>query len=211
MSLDNILNYCSLASGVLPVIVATYTFKNLDRVLKTAAIFFFISIFFDLLLLTATELKVRNNSPFIHFFMAVSMVFWGLIYYHAFHIPLLKKITIILGALCLAAIGYNAIKELMFFPTLSYTVLSVVLNVLSLLYFYQLLNIKEFTHIEKQPMFWINAGVLFYFGINIFLFMLFERIVSHRQGDIWLIHDVTNIIANVLYSVGLLCKIQRTT
>ena len=74
MSLNNILNYCSLASGVLPVIVAIYNFKNLDRVLKIAAIFFFISIFFDFLLLTSTELKVRNNSPFIHFFMAVSII-----------------------------------------------------------------------------------------------------------------------------------------
>jgi hypothetical protein len=212
MTLANILNYLSLFSGVLPVAAALYNYKHLDKVLKIAAVFFIISSFFDILLFTIPKLGVKNNSPFLHLFTVISIVFYGLIYYHSFYIPLFKKITVALSILTLIVLGYNAIGDdkIMSFPTISYTFLSVVLNILSLLYFYQLLNNKEFTHIEKQAMFWINSGVLFYFGINIFLFMLFVRIESHNGGDLWVIHDLTNIFANVLYSVALLCKPQKT-
>jgi len=207
------MNYFSLFSGLLPVIAAIYNYKHLDKVLKIVATFFFISTFFDFLLYITPQLGVKNNSPFIHLFTVICIVFFGQIYYRSFHIPLLKKITLALCAITLVAIGYNAIagNSLMSFPTISYTFLSMVLNILSLLYFYQLLNVKEFIHIEVQPMFWLNSGVLFYFGINIFLFMLFERVVNTHAGDLWLIHDITNIIANLLYSVALLCKPQKTT
>ena len=212
MSLANIMNYLSIFSGLLPVIAAFYNYKYLDRVLRVIAIFFIISTFFDFLLFVTPLLGVKNNSPFIHLFMVIYVAFFGWIYYNSQQIPLLKKITVILSILALIAIGYNALdgSNLMSFPTVSYTSLSVVFNILSLLYFYQLLNGTAFTHIEKQAMFWFNSAVLFYFGINIFLFMLFERIVSHHGGDLWLIHDITNIIANILYSVALLCKPQKT-
>jgi hypothetical protein len=33
----------------------------------------------------------------------------------------------------------------------------------------------------------------------------------HEQEDYYMINLITNIIANILYSVGLLCKPQKTT
>jgi len=87
----------------------------------------------------------------------------------------------------------------------------VLLICFSLAYFFQLLSRQEFVHIEKQGLFWINAGVLFYFSINIFLFMLFKRMITAHQEGYYMINNITNIIANILYSVGLLCKPQKTT
>jgi hypothetical protein len=103
------------------------------------------------------------------------------------------------------------IEGLNTYPSISNTVLSLLLIVLSLSYFYQLLTRQEFIHIDKQGLFWINAGVLFYFSINIFLFMLFNKISKSAQADFNMIQSITNIIANLLYSVGLLCKPQKTT
>ena len=95
------------------------------------------------------------------------------------------------------------------YPSLSNTVLSILVTCFSLLYFYQLLTRQEFVHIEKQGLFWINAGMLFYFAINIFLFMLFKRILSEHQESLYMINNITNTIANVLFTVGLLCKPQN--
>jgi hypothetical protein len=212
MTLGNILNYLSLFSGLIPVMAGLYNYKNLDKVLKIAAIFFIISSFSDILLFIIPKFGVKNNSPFLHLFTVISILFYGRIYYLSFHIPFFKRITAALSILTIIVLAYNAISGdgIMSFPTISYTFLSVVLNVLSLLYFYQLLNNQVFTHIEKQAMFWLNSGVLFYFGINIFLFMLFVRMETNSGGDLWVIHDITNIFANVLYSVALLCKPQKT-
>lgn len=115
-----------------------------------------------------------------------------------------------IGILAFIAIIFGAFWDgLLSFPSFANSFLSVVFTLLSLLYFYQLLTASEFVHIEKQPMSWINSGVLIYFGINIFLFMLFDKFVKHAEDDVWIIHDLTNVVANIFYSIGFLCQNQR--
>ncbi len=213
MSAGLFLIYFSSFSGIFPVLAAIYNRKHLDKVLKIVALFFIISACFDLILTVTSKVGIKNNSPFIHLFMIVCALFFGRIYYYAFNSPALKKAAIGLAALSFAVTVWNGIygDTIMSFPTISFTFLSITLDILSLLYFYQLLNNTEFTHIEKQYMFWFNSGVLFYFAINIFLFMLFNRILKHYTGDVWIIHDYTNIIANLLYSIALLCKPKLKT
>ena len=213
MSVAYALNISSSVSGVFPVIAALYNYKHLDKVLKIAALFFLVSSLFDWVL-EFTKMVANNNLPAIHLFIAISIMFFAAIYYYAFFNPFLKKIVIILAAIALLIVIFNVIfvEGIWQYPSMSNTVLGVLLIFFSLAYFYQLLNRQEFIHIEKQGLFWINAGVLFYFSINIFLFMLLRRIIAaHQQEDYYMIHIITNIIANVLYSVGLLCKPQRTT
>ena len=95
------------------------------------------------------------------------------------------------------------------YPSISNTVLSILVTCFSLLYFHQLLTRQEFVHIEKQALFWINAGMLFYFAINIFVFMLFKRILSEHKVSLYVINNLTNIVANILFTVGMLCKPQN--
>jgi len=214
MTVDNILNYLSLFSGLFPVIAAIYRYKTLDPALKPMAIFFFVSALVDTLLLVMPRIGILNNWPLIHLFIVIMLVFFGRVYYQSFYIPGLKKTTAALCVLAFIAIIYGIFRDgLMFFPSFANSFLSVVFTLLSLFYFYQLLNAREFVHIEKQPMFWINSGVLIYFGINIFLFMLFDKFVKHAEDDVWIIHDLTNVVSNILYSIGFLCQnqLKKTT
>jgi len=121
--------------------------------------------------------------------------------------------ALIFGITSLAAMIFNVIfiEGMSIYPSVSNTVLCIFLILLSLVYFYQLLTRQEFTYIEKQGMFWINSGVLFYYAINIFLFMLFNKISNADKPNYYMMQWVTNIIANLLFSIGLLCKPQKTT
>jgi hypothetical protein len=214
MSLSYFLTLISALTGILPVLAALYNRKNLDNVLKTAAIFFLVSALFDLLEDLSIRMGIHNNEPLIHLFTVVSIAFYAAIYYQAFFKPLLKKAIILLSGLALLIVIFNVIfiEGIWEYPSLSITVLSVLVICFSLAYFYQIFNRQEFVHIEKQGLFWINAGVLFYFSINIFLFMLLRKIIAaHEEEGYFMIHIITNIIANILYSVGLLCKPQKTT
>jgi hypothetical protein len=103
------------------------------------------------------------------------------------------------------------IENIWTYPSISNTVVCLLLVILSLTYFYQLLTRQEFLHIDKQGLFWINSGVLFYYSINIFLFMLYNKMSISVRNDYYVIQYGTSIIANLLYSVGLLCKPQKTT
>jgi hypothetical protein len=145
----------------------------------------------------------------MHLYDMMAVIFFTVIYSKAFYKPVLKKMTLILGIMALAMMLYSSIfiEGLLVYPSISNTVLSMFLIVLSLTYFYQLLTRQEFMYIEKQGLFWINSGVLFYYSITIFLFMLYSKI-NHAYKEYYLMQSVTNIISNLLYSVGLLCKPQ---
>jgi hypothetical protein len=214
MSFALVLVYASVISGFFPVLAALYNYRQLNPVLKIMALFCLLSVIPDVFsLVTAYILKLTLNTLFLmHFYDLMAVVFFTAIYFKAFYASVLKKITLILGlvALLIMLVNFIFIEGISVYPSISNTVLSMFLIVLSLTYFYQLLSRQEFMYIEKQGLFWINSGVLFYHSITIFLFMLYNDINSAQKADYYMMQSVTNIIANLLYSVGLLCKPQKT-
>ena len=211
MSVASGLVILSTVSGFLPVLAALINYKNLDKVLKIAAIYFLASVVSDLVQQVMKSAGIPNNWPVIHIYIAISILLLGAMYIYAFFNPLLKKAIFIMAALTLAFGIANMIfmEGILDYPSMSNTLLSIMVICFSLIYFYQLLTRQEFVHIEKQGLFWINAGMLFYFAINIFLFMLFKRILHEHQEGFYMINNITNIIANILFTVGLLCKPQN--
>lgn len=209
----SVLTALSVLSAIFPLFAALLNYRRLDHILRIAAVFFIISALFDLALVLITAVRWGSKMYLIHLFIAISVIFFGLIYYHAFYAPVLKKITAFLASAVLLTVLLNAffIQGIRTYPSLSNTVQSVLFTALSLLYFYQLFNRQEFIHIEKQALFWINAGVLIYFSVNIFMFMLYNQLPSQERALYYEIHSVTNIFVNILYAIGLFCKPQKTT
>lgn len=205
--------YISIISGFFPVVAALYNHRHLDTVLKILAAYLIVSILVDLGLdIAASYFHVVNNYPALHLFIIATLLFFSVIYYKAFFTQALKITAVVISILTLllliaSLIFVEGMKE---YPTIANTLTAVPLIIFSLIYFYQLLNRQEFVHIEKQGLFWVNAGVLFYYSLTIFLFMLFKRLLS-INNEYYMIAHITNIIANILFSIGLLCKPQRTT
>jgi len=213
MSLVAALAFFSTGSSIIPVIAALFNYKHLDKIMKIVAAFFLVSALSDLTLGLMAYRNVYNNYPVIHVFILLSVLFFGAIYYYAFFNPALKNAILILAIVVALFCIINSIfiEGIWGYPSISNTVVGIFLIIISLAYFHQLLSRQEFVHIEKQGLFWINAGVLFYYSLNIFLFMLFTRIERAHLGDFYMIHNIVNIFANLLYSAGLLCKPQKTT
>jgi hypothetical protein len=210
MTKELIFDYVSTASGLFPVIAFIYNYRYLDRIAKVIGVFFILSAVSDILLRLLQEWGVNNNYPVIHIFVIINIIFFGFIYYKAFFIKRLKIVTVIMSVIALIITVYFT-KDILVYPSESNTASSIIFIILSLIYFYQLLSRQEFVHIEKQGLFWFNAGVLFYFSVNIFLFMLFNQIPEHDRPSYYIINSITNIIANLLYTTGLLCKPPKTT
>ena len=216
MSAADLFSTLSAISGIIPVLAALYNYRQLDKVLKIASLYFLASLLSDLLLQVTKRIEalhMANNWPLIHIYIVVSILLLAAMYYYAFFNPLIKKIIVIITSFVLAVVLVNIIfiEGLWDYPSISNTTLCVMVICFSLAYFYQLLTRQEFVHIEKQGLFWINAGMLFYFSTNIFLFMLFKRILLAHLEDYYMINNVTNIISNILFTVGLLCRPQKVT
>jgi len=200
-------DYISSASGILPVIAFAYSYGWLDRVSRIIGIFFVVSAISDVMQWVFPAFGMKNT-PVVHVFVIINIIFFGIIYHEAFVIKKIKTLTIILSALALVIALYFT-KNMLLFPSEANTASGIVFIVLSLIYFYQLLNRQEFVHIEKQGLFWFNAGVLFYSSTNIFLFMLFNMIPQDDLPTYFVINNITNIIANLLYTTALLCRPQK--
>ena len=200
----------SSISGFFPVVTAWYNYRHLDNVLKIAALFFLITSVFDPAMWLLAKSGSRNTMWMLHLNVLVSLSFYTIIYYKLFIKPIHKKITIAVAIITLFIMLYFN-RSLDEYPSVSNTTLSVQMILLSLIYFYQLLNPLKFIDIEKQSLFWINAGVLIYYSVNIFLFMIFTQIPVDDRHNYYIINSITNIIANILFSVGLFCKPQKTT
>jgi hypothetical protein len=213
MSIASVLVNVTIATDILPLLAALYNYRRLDPVLKWIAAFCLAAALFDFAELATSYFHVHNNYPLLHLYNLVAVLFFIVIYYKAFYETVFKKIALIIGIIALAGVIGNSIfiESIWRYPSVSNTILCLFLIIMSLTYFYQLLTRQEFIHIEKQGLFWVNAGVLFYFSINVFLFMLFNKFSPDEQADLHMLQSVTNIIANVLYSVGLLCQPQKTT
>lgn len=207
------LNDLSATSSILPILAAAINFRNLDSILRTAGVFFLIAGVCELILAFTIRAEIPNNMPMLHLFIAISITFFSTIYYKAFSSPSLRTVVLGLGSAAFLLVVINAIflQGIWIYPSLSNTVQSIIMITFSLLYFYQIFTRQEYIHIEKQGLFWINSGVLIYFSINIFLFMLFNLVIANQRQELYAIHSVTNIISNILYAIGLLCKPPKTT
>lgn len=204
------LQILSVISGVIPVIASLFNYKKIDVVLKIFTLYLLISFSFDIGFWLAQEYGTKNDMPGVHVYIAISLAFFTGIYYLLFVKAILKKIVITLTVITSCLVIYDAFS-IWNFPSISNTALSIFLIISSLIYFYQLLNRQEFIYIEKQGLFWINAGVLFYSAVNIFFFMIINQLPKEIQINVFMIHSTTNIIANLLFTVGLLCQPQKTT
>jgi heme A synthase len=204
------LQILSIISGVIPVIAAVFNYKQIDKVLKIFTAYLLISFLFDVGFWMAPLNGIKNDMPAVHLYLGISLAFLAVIYYKLFFNKALKITTLLLSSITLIVLLYNALK-IWEYPSVSNTALSVFLIILSLIYFYQLFNRQEFVYIEKQGLFWINAGILFYSAVNIFFFMILFKLPEGIQEKVFMIHSSTNIIANLLFTTGLLCKPQKTT
>ena len=77
----------------------------------------------------------------------------------------------------------------------------------ALIYYDHLLNKRPALYIMQYPFFWINSAVVYYFGLNLFLFAfsnyIFENLKDEEVIAVWAFHNVNNIIKNILFAVGL--------
>ena len=197
-------------SDLFPIVAILLFYKRFDGVMKVLSIFLIASALSDVLLDLVIVIYPHhgNTSPIYHVYLLSCIVLLGIVYYKAFFSAFIKKAVLFSTALVflIGVINVAFLEKIYEYPSITNTALSLMLIVFSLLYFYQILSRQEFIHIEKQSFFWINTAILFYYSVTIFLFMLLKKLSVEQVGQYYIINTVTNVISNILFTVGLLCK-----
>lgn len=208
----------SAFSALLPVSVAFSRFNQYDRQLRIVAVFVLVSLGFDYTFHVLNGLRVGNNFPVAHALVVVSSWFLGRIYELVFaDLPRLQK-GVRLGTWVL--IGFAVLNTLPFsdwfdglwkMPARSLTAQGLFFVPLTLAYLYRLFTAEQpILYLDRTGMFWVNSAVLIYFTLNIFAFSLWNDMNESKSALSYVIHAGVNLIANVFYAVGLLCKTSST-
>lgn len=105
------------------------------------------------------------------------------------------------------ALTYTPRLDTTEFSPVQHFIESIVLLGLALLYFRQLLQPPiTLAPLEREPMFWISAGVVLYFAGNSLIFLTSNLTLWHSRElsiSVWAIHALLYSFLNCFYLVGL--------
>lgn len=79
---------------------------------------------------------------------------------------------------------------------------SLIIIILSLLFFKKTLGSLEYSNILNNPQFWMNSGLLIYFTGNLFLFAFGNLIHNDSLYYLWHIHNFIQLIYSSLLAIA---------
>jgi hypothetical protein len=98
------------------------------------------------------------------------------------------------------------------FNTHSNSIGSILFSLIILCHFYVLFRDLPYTHIYQIPVVWISFAFLFYLSGTLILFLSNNLLVEHYSSAhriVWIIHNLCNIIKNLLLGLALWFNYQN--
>lgn len=150
-----------------------------------------------------------QNHFLVNIFSYLDIVFWSYYFYQILSNKISKGIVMALFSLTLT---FNIFSHLFLsqdfnrLDSFAISVSYISLIMMSILYFYQLLNSLEINDLFQYPHFWINSAVLIYFSGSFFMFIYGEYITFSADESInqySLINDYLLFFHRIFLAIGL--------
>ncbi|MDZ4756526.1 MAG: hypothetical protein SGJ10_00120 [Bacteroidota bacterium] len=157
-----------------------------------------------------------NNMPLLHIFTIIEFFLFATIYYIYFSNHQLAKRMIAISSFLFLL---SAVLDATYFNgfwrsnTISHSVESIILVMFSLLYFFSFFKEISEEEVWKKSMFWLSSGVVIYFSINIFLFMLANYLLKKNYNLVdqgYNMHAFINIFVNIIFAISFICLRKKT-
>lgn len=206
ISLSQIFFTLASYSTLIPLIVAIYNRNKLDYPLKYLSYLIYFSACIEIIS-AILWWQEENNLPLLHIFVVVEFILIGWMYqlhlyklYNRYLIPVL-----IVAFSIFSIINSLFIQSIYTFNTYARPIGNLLFIIFAISYYYKLLKELKIRYLERNPMFWINTGILIYFSGSLFLFIFSNYLLKQTQLNnlFWSIHAGLNVFINVLYAIGL--------
>ena len=93
------------------------------------------------------------------------------------------------------------------YQTLMWVISAMIMIIYSISYFFYSISTITLSAYFGYSLIWINMGVMIYFCLNLFLFMMGNYVLTQLDPEtgalIWSSHNVNNIIKNILFAIGI--------
>lgn len=199
----------SQASILLPIYTGLVNYKKLTKQYRILFYFFVASAGIEVLS-EVMKATVSNNMPCMHLLVPIELFMLSIIYYDHFRESKALRLTIVINALIFTAVWVAdsfVINSIWDFKSFSRTYAAVSLLCYALIYFHFMFRRDTEHYSSRHPMYWVNTGVIIYFGSNLLYFMPTDLLLRHHHAaNIGLyFHNALNIIANCLYAQAFRC------
>ncbi|MGC1240791.1 MAG: hypothetical protein WA874_04340 [Chryseosolibacter sp.] len=144
------------------------------------------------------------NSYYILLFLLLS---W--FYYEALFVNTRKVLIWIglVGYLLSFGLVTMYVQSFSEYQSLMWLITAIIMIIYSIAYFFFSLSSIVTSDSLGYSLIWINVGVMIYFCLNLFLFVMGNYVLTQLDPEmsalIWSSHNVNNIIKNVLFALGI--------
>jgi hypothetical protein len=208
MTLYYVLIKLSQASVLIPLAVGLGYYKYLNQYFRIFLLYFVVAFGVELLAVWATA-NLGYNVFLLYGLIPFEFAVFIYVFFSAFtDNDKLKKMILAGSVLFLLAVALDLnIHGIFMHPSISRTFESVFLIILALQYFYNFFK-HNVTAVYKQPLFWFSAGVLVYFAVDFFTFMMINVFIEKNESVAYLsklLHALVNIISYLFYTIAFRC------
>lgn len=157
--------------------------------------------------------KAKNNADLYNFFSLSAFAYYMSLIMEVIYSRRAKKMILIVMTLyiIISLINILFIQKINAFHTMTYSIGCFLIVVISIYYFYELLQVPRSIDLKKEPAFWIVAGLLFFYictlpilGVLNYLFSIPGVIARSLEQII----SILNVLLYSLFTIGFLCRIS---
>jgi hypothetical protein len=207
-SIPTIISTASSISVVLPLAMYLFRMKNAAKRIHIIGALMIVSAVCDLVgMLLITERSstvVLFNVYYALLFLLLTWFYYEILFINTRRILVWIGLAIYLQSFLLVTIYVQSFFE---YQTLMWVITAIIMIIYSITYFFYSFSTISAANIFSYTFIWINIGVMIYFCLNLFLFILGNHVLTKLEPEvsalIWSSHNVNNIIKNILFAIGI--------
>ena len=207
-STSEIIRLASNLSVIFPLIVYLARIKHAPRKVHIIGLLVAASGISDLagfvLFKEQQSTAVLFNIYYAISFLLLSWFYYDILFIKSRRVVVLIGLAVYLQSFVLVTLFVQGFFE---YQTLMWIITGVLMIVYSIAYFVYSLSILPSMNSMYYAPVWINTGVLIYFVLNLFLFILSNHVLTRLDSEmsmlIWSFHNVNNILKNILFAIGI--------
>jgi hypothetical protein len=208
----DLINNLSAISILIPLVTGIVNFKKFSRTLKAFFLFFIFSFFIEIITGYLNK-HGKNNLWLINIYLVIEFSVFS--YFTALFSKAawLINLNYALVALFLLLWIFSTVffYGLLRLNNLCFTLASLILFIMSAFTLFRI-STETDANLFVDPIFWIVSSIFIYFSANLFIFCLSDLILDEKSlimHKAWIIHSFWNIVANILFSIGFLCRYRK--
>jgi len=208
VDISEVLRWASSISVLVPLFIYLARSKGASRRVHIIGALLFVSAACDLigfiLYREHQSTVILFNAYYAILFLLLTWFYYEILFIKDRRVMLWIGLAIYLQSYVLITFFVQSFFE---YQTLMWVITAIIMIIYGIAYFIYSLSSLPTSSVFSYTFVWINSGVLIYFCMNLFLFILGNHVLTKLDSEmsllIWSFHNVNNIIKNILFAVGI--------